>query len=343
MLRKLKIKDFQKHESLDIDLDPGVNVVIGKSGAGKSAGLVRPLKLIVFNKPYGESFRKWGSQETSVTVTLEDGTEVSRIRSDKDNLYKIDDEIFRAFGKNPPESVSFLLNMKSLNFAFQHDSLFLLSSTPAELAKLLNDMAGLDEVDISLRSINSRIWHEDNRVKTHEKEKESLEEELDKYEGLEKLEEDVADLEKMERVFFRKKQDFKKLSDLLQSITNREKEILTFSSLEKARSILTGVSSQILKKKELANRTTALSSLLEQIKAQEEKLQKFKDLPSAKKKASKTHKSTKSLQESIFQLKKDLEALRTIHTRIQELNSDIKKLKYEFRRKMPKICPLCGK
>jgi hypothetical protein len=202
-----------------------VNVLTGRSGIGKSAFLIRPLKWLVFNKPQGEKFRRWGSKETRVDVWFDDDTgwiskihvqnfqchedstarllpdpvrctRVSRVRSNKDNYYEMQRgqdvaQIFNIAGdKRAPEPVSTYLNMSDINFQFQHDPIYLLglNSTPLELARMMNRLAGMGDIDAAYSRANSMVREATTVVNVHAASIEKHQQEVEKYAGLDELE-----------------------------------------------------------------------------------------------------------------------------------------------------------
>lgn len=204
MLKSIALKNFQCHGDKSFDLHPGVNVFCGKSGQGKSAGAIRPIKWVVFNRPSGEAFRKWGTKETEVTLVVDTqggnapDVTVSRLKSDKDNLYKVGDKELRAFGQKVPEEVSALLNMGDLNFAFQHDPLFLLASSPTEVARILNELAGLDQIDEVYGRMGKLLHADRQEVARWKGLKSTHQQALAEYEKLDELEGSVVALTELQ-------------------------------------------------------------------------------------------------------------------------------------------------
>ena len=208
MITRLRVINFQCCELFDEELAPGINCFVGKSGAGKSARAIRSLRWLALNRPLGESYifdpaiinksgSKFDTGPTEVRAWTDDGHEVARIKTDKDNLYILNGEEYRAFGQNPPEAITAALNIGPSNFSLQHvgpytppecRQLYLLSMTPTEVASTLNKIAGMDLIDDTRGKLNSRYFTEHQESNTQKVIKENLEAELEQYAGLDALE-----------------------------------------------------------------------------------------------------------------------------------------------------------
>ena len=66
MLKRLKIKDFQLFESADIEFGPGLNVITGETGSGKSM-LINAINVLLGKRASTDVVRK-GAGESSVTA-----------------------------------------------------------------------------------------------------------------------------------------------------------------------------------------------------------------------------------------------------------------------------------
>ena len=124
MIKRLRIKNFQKHKSIDIEFDEHVTSIVGPSDTGKSA-LIRALKWVCSNKPNGNDFIRQGSKKCSVRVEV-NGHKITRSRG-AENTYHLDKEVFHAFGNNVPKEIEHVLRMDEINFQGQHDSPFWLN------------------------------------------------------------------------------------------------------------------------------------------------------------------------------------------------------------------------
>lgn len=346
-LKRLEIQNFQCHHSLDIDFSSGVNTVVGKSGQGKSA-VIRAWKWLVFNQPLGEEYRTWNSKETSVKAFLSNGNTIERIRTSKDNIYKLNGQEFRAFGQSPPEPVQKALNLGPINFQFQHDPLYLLAMRPPEVARVLNELAKLDKIDSSFSFINSRLRKENQEAASQESIKNRLEEDLEKYSGLEELEVKVSISETLAERIESTQRSKAKLSALASNLAIFDDQIeKMLPSVEMKRSLdrLEGRRQETSIKKKKLGELIRLSEKLNQIESKDLKWSKAlvkmrKDLAS------------EEIEDSCTRIAYNIQAIELVTdrtNRLKKLNQEIDKTKEEadscwkkFNEMMPEECPLCG-
>jgi len=194
MFESISIRNFQAHKKLDIELDEGVNVIVGPSDAGKTA-IIRALRWLVFNEPAGDAFRSsWGGR-TSVTIKTEEGDVLRRVRTDKANYYTLNKEQFKSFGRGVPDEIRNTLRLDRLNFLFQGDPAFLLSKTPGQVAKELNNIANLDIIDHAISTVSGQVRETQSNIRANDSQIEYLEETLTRYDGLDKLDMKMAKAE----------------------------------------------------------------------------------------------------------------------------------------------------
>lgn len=195
MIKKLELKNFQKHKKLELDFSDGVNIIHGKTDTGKSC-IVRAIKWIYFGEPKGDVVRKEGTKKTSVKVTQDNGTTVERIKSNSVNAYilrvpgKNKPDRFDAVGRTIPEEVQKALGIDTikvdkeeiiLNIADQISLPFLMDKSGTFRMKLFNQLTGSDIIDKVFQSLNKDILHiskEEKIEKTHSEEQKNQLKEL---------------------------------------------------------------------------------------------------------------------------------------------------------------------
>ena len=276
MIKKLTLENFQIHRSLQLDFDPGVTVIVGPSNRGKSA-VIRALNWIAFNKPSGTMFRTWGSKRTSAALLLDDGTEIERGRSDKENSYTLNGNSLAAFGQGVPDQVYKALNLLPINFQQQMDSPFLVMDSPGEVARKLNEVANLELIDIAL-SRASKYHREASRGLSQERGSlRILQKELKQFDWIDEAEKLIQagleleqDLEKLEA-------ESDSLSQLIKRVEFLDGEIGDFQAQEEVWidviSKLEKVQNLDKERLELDGKIRSLSELLsdfESLEAQEQ-------------------------------------------------------------------------
>ena len=169
-IKNIELKNFQKHKLLRLEFCDTVNVIAGKTDSGKSS-VIRALQWVMYNDPQGECVRRVGTKETSVTIELDSGVLVRRIRSDSANAYSIvRNEVecqYDAIGRgNVPDDVERLLGCHAvvvgkekifLNISQQFDSSFLLSWPATQRARMLNAVTKCDCIDSAIQSFNKDV------------------------------------------------------------------------------------------------------------------------------------------------------------------------------------------
>lgn len=232
MFEKLIIRNFQSHQKSVLNFHEGVNVIIGQSDSGKTA-IIRALRWLIWNRPGGDSFRSTWGGSTIVKLKLHDDdhddVEISRSKYTAGNEYWIDDEKYVAFGTDTPEEIQTLLNVDSVNLQSQLDAPFLLSESPGSIASHFNKVAHLDQIDTSLKKVQS--WLNDINRKTVSAEEDviTLQSEMEGYKYLEKMEIDIEVLEEMNTRFENSRQYIYKLDKLRIDIVNTEAAIQTYN------------------------------------------------------------------------------------------------------------------
>ena len=168
-IKKIKLKNFQKHSNLELDFVSGVNVIYGATDAGKSC-VRRAITWVFFNSPQGDIVRKENTKKTVVTVTLDNHIEIERIKSKTVNAYKLKikdkEKKFDTVGRSVPEEISNLIKMKlieingeqiNLNISNQIAFPFLLDKSGIFRSKLFNKLTGSEITDKVLQDLNKDL------------------------------------------------------------------------------------------------------------------------------------------------------------------------------------------
>lgn len=156
MLKSIVIKNFQSHKKTIIKLVKGVNVIIGKSQAGKTA-ILRALNIVRTNRPSGSRFVRHGENEVLTTIRTMEGDKVSLKKTPTERIYIVNDSKFRKFGTAVPEEVSEVLRMSDVNIQSQLDSPFLVTSTGGEVTKTINRITKAEKVDKWVKIANKNV------------------------------------------------------------------------------------------------------------------------------------------------------------------------------------------
>ena len=242
MFKRLTTKNFQSHEDTTLDFHTGVNVIIGQSQSGKTSCTIRPLNLLINNRPLGGRYLSnfcGKADTTSIHLILDDsnGIKLSKeIVRDKDGKkrvksaeYKIDGgEVYSGVDKQVPDKVTALLNLSEINIQAQHDKPFMITDSPGEVARIINRITRLDEADGWVSDLTKRVNQSNRDIKRLESELESTNIELKKYDNLDTVEVLVDKVEKLGNKIKELETEQHELASILDAIedTTIEKQIL---------------------------------------------------------------------------------------------------------------------
>lgn len=278
MIESVEIRNFQSHKHTVLEFVPGTNVIIGLSDAGKSA-VFRAINWVLSNRPLGDAYRsEWGG-DTHVILRLSDGNVVERFRSASSNEYRVNGEILKAFGSDPPEAVLEVLRMDSANIQAQGAPPFLLSASPGEAARMLNKAASLDEIDRTIANLRKSLQETNRRLEYNTKQKERLEEELQEYANLAYLEEQVLELESIEEEYQEKKKSTESLSKLVSNVRKVSEDL---SKLDHVPALIKRCEDVDKLHERLETVTTdanALEGIIRQVEVAERNLEKTDKVP----------------------------------------------------------------
>lgn len=153
MIERLRARHFQAHESLDVTFDL-VTTLTGATDVGKSS-VLRAVRWVCMNQPAGTDFITHDHDCCSVRLDV-DGHAVVR-KQGKDNVYKLDDVIYKAFGRSVPDPITEVLNVGEVNFQQQLDAPFWLSLPPPQLSRELNAVVSLESIDSTLANVAAEV------------------------------------------------------------------------------------------------------------------------------------------------------------------------------------------
>lgn len=159
--------------------------------------MIRAINWIVYNKPSGFAFRHnpklinrknkplKSDEITSVRFDFHDGSYLERSRDEnKLNQYNLNGKIFSALRGDVPEDVTKFLGIAPYTIQNQHDGFFLLNDSAGEVAKKLNNLIGLEDIDTITKNINNTVLELKRETERVEKELSENQEEYEKYKFL---------------------------------------------------------------------------------------------------------------------------------------------------------------
>lgn len=144
LIQELRLLNFQKHRQLKLLFAPGLNVLVGPTDAGKSAAF-RAIKWVAQHEA-ATGFITHGEKVMKVGIRTDEGALI-RFKDSKKYGYKLGEEEFLACAKDQPADVSKFLRIHPYNFQSQHEPHFLLNLTPGQVAKEINRIVALEDID----------------------------------------------------------------------------------------------------------------------------------------------------------------------------------------------------
>lgn len=230
MIKSHRIINFQSHEDTLFNFHWGVNCIIGESGCGKTATL-RSLNLLVKNRPlkfnFHSDFAKSGV--TSVKTILESNEEVKITKTKGSAVYTLSSngkkEKWPKLNKQVPDRVGDVLNISDLNLQWQFDNPFLISASPGEMARVINEKTKIDEADEWIKTLNKNINALKRKQQDEEIEIEDTLKQLKGLRGLDKLNNHLNKIEDMGKQIAKLDDEYIQIDSILANIRDAENKI----------------------------------------------------------------------------------------------------------------------
>lgn len=351
MINSLEIQNFQSHRKTKLEFHPGVNIIVGASDRGKSA-VFKALRWIVTNRPTGADFRSWegigDGGPTVATAETEEGT-VTR-KKGKGEEYTLtlpegEPISFKAFRTDVPDEISSLLSITDINIQSQLDSHFLLSKSSGEVASYFNRIAKLDKIDLGIQNTQKEIRRLTQDISYQRTTKVELQQQLTKFEYLDKIEAQIEVLEENEKKRVNLLRFKLRLQHVCEQIDSNNKEMETYQlALDVENSILT-VLNYYEEKDKKNTEYQKLEILIKNIKRVKKKIKETEqdillELPIV------TLLQLYKEQEEAESKRKSLDSIITsivnVNTRIIKTTVTHKELTEKFNKEFSDICPLCN-
>jgi exonuclease SbcC len=354
-IKSIEISNYQSHKSTTLELSNGVNIIIGNSDSGKS-GLIRTLRWLITNKPRGDAFRSHWGGDTEVNLTLNNQWEITRLKSKKDNSYKLytiiydenegreDFQEYDSFNQDVPDEIKSNLNFSDINFQYQIDPPFLLSESSGEVARILNKIVNLDSIDNLLKTIESKKRKFKSEIEHLTIRQTTLENELNQFPNLEEMEKDIVELEVLQKEIDNITNQITVLLTIIKSIESVETELENIGDVD---SIEKGIINLIEQSKEIENLNlnySQLNSIITNINFCKEKLDKLKNIEQAQDTIEELiaiYQKTSNLEDDYFELKNKISDIIEHTTDLENINNEIIELEKQFDTLIPEVCPLC--
>lgn len=198
------LHNFQSHKDTVLELSPTVNSLEGVSDSGKSA-VLRAMLWCLTNKPDGVAFAsnwakdKKGKLKEEVRVSIDN---ITRTRTAEVNGYARyvpgkEPQSYEALKGTVPPDIENAINIGSVNIQRQMDPPFLLSATPGDAARYVNELIGLVEIDSYQKALKGKAHDNANSLKDENKRLSEAEAALAQYDWVDGAKEKVDALSKI--------------------------------------------------------------------------------------------------------------------------------------------------
>ncbi len=333
MISKIKIKNFKCHKFMVLHFDKYVTTIKGHTDIGKST-IIKAIRLLTRNKPSGTSYISDNEKKTSVFLYA-DGIKIGRIRSKKENQYKIGDKTLKAFRSEPPEEVNKILNISDMNFQGQFDYPFWFKDTPGEISKRLNSIVNLSIIDSSLSNISNKVRNISNKLKFTSNRIKEINEQKDDLEYTINIDKDLKEIEKI-----KEENDFlqTKIEKISKIIKGGNKHQETIKKLNYFQNGWINLSNEFKKLYEINANNKILSDILQNIKDNTENIKSIPEIPYDIKNLIETCSLLSSKKDSIYRIISSIN-----EQKIKEKKENERVLFLEKKRRdlIKGKCPIC--
>ena len=342
MIKSIEIQNYQSHKETKLEFSPGVNVIVGATDSGKSA-IIKALRWVITNRPTGDSFRSsWGGDtEVKVETIGEYLYDVTRAKTDKGNLYKLNDLEFKAFGSDVPEEIKKALDMNHINVQTQFESHFLLSESAGAVATHFNKVAHLDKIDVGLQNIQRWLRKSQQDIVYNESQVEELTEQLVEYNSLEEIEELIVRLEQIETEVEWANKKTRKVMELRLDIESVDVYIKQSEKIVSKGVLVEKALGIIEEQKVVETLITRLDKGVRMITEVEESIKELEELQPFEKMVNRALEIDKEIREvGVLKFQTLVGRLERNTEVSEELQKSLQKMEKEFTNNM-EVCPLC--
>lgn len=343
MLKSLTLQNHECHRLTELEFSPGLNIFIGPTDAGKSSAF-RAVYWLINNRPLGDQMLPlFWKGETKITVEFSDpDSTVSRIKGKKTNDYQLNNlDPVNAGSGTPPEEISQAIMLDDVNFQTQVDRSFMMFDSPGERGRMLNRIAGLEEIDKALNNGSRDVLRLSREYRASKANIKTQEEQLEAFSDLEKIEEKVALCEQFTLYIQQSGKKAKTLRGLIdenEKIENKLSIVEKFLPAEEKIKLVESLLHEIQKKEK---RIASLNEISLGIKRIDSKLEGFFDFDEVEGVLAEIKQMSEQIEEAeerAVSLRKKVKRLESLDHKIEEIEEKIEKLE----KALPKICKECG-
>jgi len=350
MIKSLTLNNFRTHKDTELCFSPGVNVIVGQSGTGKT-NILRALNWIVNNRPLGSGVIRRRKDLAEVCLVVEDQEEIGILRTKDKNgskyvLCGIGDEAeFTSFGTTPPEPISEVLNLSDINIQKQFEAYFLVFESPGYVATYIRKVTKLDEIDEVVKIISGRIRKANIELQGYSTEVEDVKEKLEEiYKiDLDRLELLIRETELLSEENKNIQNQYQELQGIVEQLEGIEREYTYLP--DDIDQIIENVNQEISSYQKLQSKVNDLQDFVEQLeKIEFEKVVLPEDLNELFSLVEKLNIKYNNIKEEVRFLASLIETFNEIKPKVDGLDEQIVLCKEEELQLMGQLefCPYCN-
>lgn len=349
-VKQATLTNFQCHKKTVLNFHQGVNVIIGETDRGKSA-ILRAIGWNIRNRSEDRGFRsRWGGK-TDVELVFTDEKEVSRVQDKHNAYYLVDpvnnlDEEYKAFKTDIPEDIVKALNLSNINIQSQFDPPFLLAENAGDVAKLLNKIANLTDIDTSISNIRKLVLANNREIGTLEIQILELTEQEASFEYLTQMEIEVAQYEKLCKQDALCDSEHFALGVIISNIEKCNLELNEIEAFLKAEAPCNAVLALTEQQNAIAGQIRAIESSIAVIAESEKSIIEINTFLEAEPQFIKVDDMRGALTtytDEISGLERAISRILTDEGQLRTIDKNLDSYTMEFEALMPNSCPLCGK
>lgn len=353
LLNSLEIKNFQSHKYTKLKFIKGINVIVGNSTSGKTA-IFRAFQWLLLNRPLGNRFKSvFANDNDKVCVSAEFDEKFVSIEKDKETVYSVGtnsfdiSDSFKGIGSDVPDTVKQVLNLNDINIQNQLDQHFLITSSPGEVARTINKIIHLDNIDNWVSNLTAKINGINKQIKLKEDDSEKLVSELSSIPDTDAFEKDISKCEYLQSEISSLKFKIESLEYISAKVSSLEKEELILKEwldIQKHISSLQLIHEEIIAVK---NECEIIDNFISISQGMENLSEWQSDLSRDIKECSQINANISRLSQEVGELYKIVNGYEIIVKEMEEKNkilSQVKQKYDEYKKQLVKsdVCPLCS-
>jgi DNA repair exonuclease SbcCD ATPase subunit len=244
-ISRIILENFQSYKYEEIDLKPGLNIILGSSDSGKSA-ILRAISFVLYNYPKNNTLIHQGTSEVKVTLEFSDGVSVTRIKDElgDKNAYVVSTAdgktiTYDKVDKAIPEEVKKVLNNPPedelngfISYADQFSKMFLVDLSPTDLPRSLSILTGIEILEESAKELMSSYKSLEKQTRTEQNNYVKLLNELNSYSYIEEYSDKLENVTKKLKELNKLEKELSELSkySFSGSLTTNDNDLMALNN-----------------------------------------------------------------------------------------------------------------